>query len=686
MTLNPSEKLLTHWFSKKALVFYILAILLTVISNLVYGPMLNNGDYGRIGFQIFVLPDSWKTSFTCMPFGDVKLAGWMPLSTGALYGSVVSVLSILFGLSCFSIEYYFLGLSFLYFWGLRQVQKEEIGGRSNNLIVITFFIFYGLFSYAFQSFYEEALILALAPWLLYTYDLLKQKKRYWPYAIVASLLIFCKTQMVFMLPIVLWPLMNQFIQLIWTSNKPYKKTMAYQLIGLIGLVLVSTSVSLNKNSIHGFSVMNAHDRFFNGIGWVLQGVTNWPGAEFNQRLTYFQANRPALEVLSLAYEPIPKVNLMGTSYWPHGWDLANSPIQKKLSATVMRRHYLNFFIRNPAFIPKMLMTVGVVTAISDYGITDIKAYRLNNPGALFISQGIRELFSFFGFIYILIGIIGMLVVKDFWQKIGFAYFIFGAPLFVVAGSGFAYFEQHMLPYFMLLPVAIGLTLMGFVSRKTQHNSPLGSYETKSIKGGNPATLSTSWRLPRFSAITWPMGLMGLMGLIGLIVFLALGLLTLQWLNRVQDLDRPITFAKGSSGVVFLDNSEAILGGGWSNPEAWGVWVAGSEAQLQLPLPKFPSPKSLRLELRAFVSANHPSQSLTLYVNDQRLKTIELIQGENNVIEIPLGTSMNFIEQWLSKRLRIDLQCNNPISPKMLGLGDDDRVLCVGLERATFIYE
>jgi len=671
-----NNKLITKIVLRNVIAFTLLAIIFIAFSQYFYAPMRNNGDYGRIGFQVFVLPNSWSSSFLCMPFIPVSFTEWMPLSTGTIYGSLITFISIGLGATCFSIQFYSLGLSVIYFVGLFKAY-QHISRESNALfIAMVFFMFYLIFSYVFQSFYEEAIVLALSPWLLYAYFILVNQKRYLPYAIAGGLLVFCKAQMIFVLPIVIWPLFMEWIKLFKT------KYLAVKVLALIFLVIASATISFKKNDIHGFSIMNAHDRLFNGIGWVLQDVASWPGSEFNQRLAYFQENRATLEERSKEYEPIAIVRLMGTAYWPHGWDLQSATFQKKLAVSPMTRYYANFFMNNPILIPKIIGSIGLITLKSDYGIVDIKLYQDQNIGVLFMAKIMNTLFHYFGAIFILFGIIGFIILKSPWQKIGAAYFAIGAPVFVVAGSGFAYFEQHMLPYFMLMPVLTGLILLRDFSQ-FQANHFAGV-----LKGANLSSDHADFpqkaihqSAKKYSDIMkWGIGI-----LICILIGLMFWIIASKNQSKVGIGD-PVQFSPGALGTTYLNSSESLIGSGWGNPESWGVWLIGNDAQLLVPLPNSPIPQYLKLELRAFVGSFHPSQAVTVLINDRPWKTVQLNQDQKNELLIPIAASLNWGELLLKKKLRIEFQCEKPISPKLVGLGNDDRLLCLGLENLSFIND
>lgn len=144
------------------------------------------------------------------------------------------------------------------------------------------------------------------------------------------------------------------------------------------------------------------------------------------------------------------------------------------------------------------------------------------------------------------------------------------------------------------------------------------------------------------------------------------------------LNQILHFNRGGDGIQYLMNvglQERVFRG-WSAPEAWGVWSQGVAAGLAFPMPS-PHPKKLILNMRAFISPLHPSQSVDIYVNGQFLRNAILTQVEGNQIEVILD------EADQAKYLAIELRFRNPEMPKELGMGDDDRLLSIGLVSAKF---
>jgi len=141
--------------------------------------------------------------------------------------------------------------------------------------------------------------------------------------------------------------------------------------------------------------------------------------------------------------------------------------------------------------------------------------------------------------------------------------------------------------------------------------------------------------------------------------------------------KPIQFSKDSFGQYFLGS------GNWAFPEAWGVWAESKKSHLRLPLPENSNqhPHRLVLSVRALVSSLHPTQEIRVRINSEKEKTFTLRTSDNN--QLVLDLPMNLSNTPISKVLNIEIESLNPVSPSILGLGDDNRLLSFGLITATY---
>jgi hypothetical protein len=141
----------------------------------------------------------------------------------------------------------------------------------------------------------------------------------------------------------------------------------------------------------------------------------------------------------------------------------------------------------------------------------------------------------------------------------------------------------------------------------------------------------------------------------------------------------ISFANGALGSNFLIgvNTYDNVGHGWAWPEDWGVWSEGSKAQFVLPVPSEGS-RNLILTMRALVSLQHPKQEFEIYVNNALLRGVTLTNPKINIIEIPITSAIT-----KDGFIQIEFKFQNPVKPKDLGMGNDGRLVSIGLEDARY---
>ena len=126
------------------------------------------------------------------------------------------------------------------------------------------------------------------------------------------------------------------------------------------------------------------------------------------------------------------------------------------------------------------------------------------------------------------------------------------------------------------------------------------------------------------------------------------------------------------------HTRCFLPSGWAdNTENWGVWSAGKEATLRLQLPVTKA-KELDLDVRAYVNKPAPSQIVDLSVNGRQLKSQVLNNFDSNRIVISIPEHAQG-KEWIE----ITFALPYARSPKSLGMGEDTRILGLGLKSAVF---
>lgn len=150
---------------------------------------------------------------------------------------------------------------------------------------------------------------------------------------------------------------------------------------------------------------------------------------------------------------------------------------------------------------------------------------------------------------------------------------------------------------------------------------------------------------------------------------------------IVELDKINPSVKRNSKIYFNNESygaQNFLLEGWGSPEDWGIWSIGQSSHLVIPLPIDPI-KSLNINMRAFVTSKHPSQTFKIFIDQKLLRTITVNSARNNSISIALPADV------LAKPyIYIDVESLNPESPNnAIDSSNDDRLLGFGLKFLQF---
>jgi glycosyltransferase involved in cell wall biosynthesis len=151
-----------------------------------------------------------------------------------------------------------------------------------------------------------------------------------------------------------------------------------------------------------------------------------------------------------------------------------------------------------------------------------------------------------------------------------------------------------------------------------------------------------------------------------------------------------------------DKGVGYLQSGWAKDlESFGTWSNSTKSKLLIAPPINLSPtNTLIIQAKAFVSANHPEQIVDIWVNGKLNQTIHFTNPDVQkiIIQSPFSKSWSNQILYTSARLfnflsrsyniptqettRIDFFLHNPVRPKDLGIGNDDRLLGIGLISMT----
>ncbi len=120
------------------------------------------------------------------------------------------------------------------------------------------------------------------------------------------------------------------------------------------------------------------------------------------------------------------------------------------------------------------------------------------------------------------------------------------------------------------------------------------------------------------------------------------------------------------------NSAAFRGRGWSEPEAWGIWTEGAEAQLEFRLnQEIASDLRLIADAYGFVHPAHPQQTIDIVVNGTRVaKWVFRLSETSGAREAGIPRSLIGAD----RMVRISFVVASPKSPQSVGLSNDKRML------------
>ena len=144
------------------------------------------------------------------------------------------------------------------------------------------------------------------------------------------------------------------------------------------------------------------------------------------------------------------------------------------------------------------------------------------------------------------------------------------------------------------------------------------------------------------------------------------------INLLPTLGQTISFGKDTQQQFLVK-----LSANWAQAESWGAWSIGTRASLVLPIPK-DIPRELVIDVRALIDASKPVQRINIFINGRPFDNISLSKAQHNLIRIPLNK-----ELLNSDFLEIVFELPDAHSPKSAGIGDDERQLAIGIERAWF---
>lgn len=145
----------------------------------------------------------------------------------------------------------------------------------------------------------------------------------------------------------------------------------------------------------------------------------------------------------------------------------------------------------------------------------------------------------------------------------------------------------------------------------------------------------------------------------------------------------LLFSNDSEGIFYLYgnknppiNWEIWNSKEWHAPESWGAWSKGLYSSIEIPTQN-EKPEKISIRMRGFTSPKNLTQSAQIWINGKFIEKI-ILSGDNGQEFIYLIPS----EVDFKDRIKIELKELQPLSPKKLGLNNDNRDIAIGLEAIT----
>jgi hypothetical protein len=415
------------------------ALLTYFILIFVYqAPLLNNGDYHRITNGLISIPAYTSLSNACFPINE-KLF-YTPLSTTSLFFEISLVINLVLGKDCWSLNNFFLMLSVIYLLGVFIYAKQD---KTNKIVLIGLILAPCFFSPFLKSLYEESVLLTLLPWLVVSVHLALTQSKLILFGIMSILLILTKIQLLLLLP-----------GLFFLAHYLYKQ---YERQVIVLIIYLSIMIIVVGMAIYGKqdTAPNAYNRLFNGVGWSMQEVDQWPANQFISRLEFFSRHQNELQQSTNSTELVKDINLWGTSYWPTGLELftsGNDPRWEKITEAISLKKFLAFFYHHPKVTWTYLRNITGIFIQSDYSISYLQDVKPNSI-SIGLSAVNRFCMQHLSWLYCFL-LATYLYTKRNWGLVLGTPILLLAPFFVVLGDGFFEFEKHMMPFFISLPLLL----------------------------------------------------------------------------------------------------------------------------------------------------------------------------------------------------------------------------------------
>ncbi|WP_099558156.1 hypothetical protein [Hartmannibacter diazotrophicus] len=436
----------------KTLVLAVVASFIFVFAlNAIYAPMLNNGDYWRVVGAFNVDAVTWRPLPACIAVNDS--VGWSELLPASTMRTILAAIFIGFrfaGEPCLTPNGIFIGLSAIYFLGvvlIAAVGTIGLGARIGTILGLCFA--YSFVGFYMKSGYEAASVLAFLP--LFTFAAMVRSRIV--YLLASAAILYSKAQMIFLVPFMIYAYVR-------CVRLPLPRKWMDAAVILVFLVAPS-AVQLYKASQYGLTEPNAYNRVYNGFGWTLQGVADWPVHEFRSRKGYFDEHKAELQARTEFKSLFPDSKLAGTSYWPTGAAIRDDAGEEDVPAldkSRLRESFIALATNGPSHL-HWVRTALELAYTSDYSLDYTRSLSpLAKSGPLSYESVSAAILANLGFVFLAFAVLTVLIARRFDLLLLAGYIAAGAPMFTVTGDGFFEYEKHLLPVMIFVFALPGIAV------------------------------------------------------------------------------------------------------------------------------------------------------------------------------------------------------------------------------------
>lgn len=124
--------------------------------------------------------------------------------------------------------------------------------------------------------------------------------------------------------------------------------------------------------------------------------------------------------------------------------------------------------------------------------------------------------------------------------------------------------------------------------------------------------------------------------------------------------------------------------GWSTPENWGTWSQGLHAQLVMDTRELPHPEHgvrLHFEANVLVNPAHRHQRIAVSLDGVAVAQRDVVYPQSS-LAFDVVVSPNLLSS--ARKVHIDFDLPDAVTPQSIGLGNDTRMIALGL-RSLEVY-